>query len=69
MNPDAHQSLLSSSNVSPCAERIQSFIESYKVESRYIEQPPSVANDIRDVVIESVKLPRFAKEEILNAQR
>ena len=36
------------------------------MESRFIEEPPSVAKDIRDVVVESVKLPRFSREEIFN---
>lgn len=69
LNPDAYQQLINASNATPCAERIQSFIDSYKTESRFIEESPSVANDIKDGVIESVKLPRFAREEILNAQR
>jgi len=69
LNPETHQQLLSPSNASPSAERVKTFIDNYKTEQRFIEEPPSVANEIRDGIVDSVKLPRFAREEILNNQR
>ena len=66
LDPEAYESLVASSNNSPCARRVECFIDSYRADPIFLEQAATTENQIRDNILTKVKLPQFAREEILN---